>query len=83
MNKQRPYIRLFESWKQETEQLTLEEKGRLIDAVMEYHLTGIEKQPEGNERYIYPVIIDRIRDQHETTERNRIRRKAERERENQ
>lgn len=83
MIKQRPYIRLYESWIWETAQLTLEEKGRLIDEVMEYHLTGIEKLPEGNERYIYPIIIDRIRDQHETTERNRKRRKAEREAKNQ
>lgn len=82
MTRQRPYIRLYESWKWETALLTQEEKGRLIDEVMEYHLTGKEKMPEGNERYIYPVIIERIKDQHETTERNRTKRKKERERSN-
>ncbi len=67
-------IRIYESWEHETEPLTLEEKGRLIDCLVEYARTGEEKLPEGNERFVYPLMIERIRRENDTHER----RKAER-----
>ena len=65
------YIRLYLTWIRETEQLTHEEKGRLIDALIEYATTGKENPPEGNERFVYPVLIERIRRENETHERHK------------
>jgi hypothetical protein len=62
-------VRIYESWQQETAQLTHEEKGRLVDSLVEFALTGEEKQPEGNEKYIYPMMAQRIRQEKETHER--------------
>lgn len=62
-------VRLYESWKQETAQLTLEEKGRLVEELIEYAITGKEERPEGNERFIYPLLVARIRREAETHER--------------
>lgn len=69
------YIRVLNSWKQETKALTDAEKGRLIDALIEYQITGKEQQPEGNERFIYPLMADRIRNDNETRERNKAERR--------
>ena len=71
-------IRLYESWKQETAQLTHEEKGRLIDYLIEYALTGKEQKPTGNERFIYPVMAERIRRENETSERHKAEKKGDR-----
>ena len=62
-------IRLYDCWKKETEKLTHEEKGRLIDYLVEYAITGKDQAPEGNERFIYPVMADRIRRENETHEK--------------
>ena len=62
-------IRIYDCWKKETEKLTHEEKGRLIDYLVEYAITGKDQAPEGNEKYIYPVMADRIRRENETHER--------------
>lgn len=70
-------VRLYESWKQETAMLTHEEKGRLIDYLIEYALTGQDQKPEGNERFIYPVMADRIRRENETHERRKAEAKNE------
>lgn len=62
-------IRIYDCWKKETEKLTHEEKGRLIDCLVDYAITGKDQAPEGNERFIYPVMADRIRRENETHER--------------
>lgn len=63
------YIRIYRSWREETAQLTEDEKGRLIDALMDYLITGEAKEPDGNEKYLYPMMVDRIRRENETHER--------------
>lgn len=63
------FIRVYASWKRETEGLSHEEKGRLIDGLIDYLETGQEKKPEGNERFIYPGMIDRIKREQETHNR--------------
>ena len=62
-------IRIYDSWQQETEHLTHEEKGRLVDSLVAFALSGEEKQPEGNEKFIYPMMAQRIRQEKETHER--------------
>ena len=62
-------VRIYDCWKKETENLTHEEKGRLIDYLVEYAITGKDQDPEGNEKYIYPAMADRIRRENETHER--------------
>lgn len=54
------YMCLYDSWRAETDQLTLEEKGRLIDACMAY-FTG-EELPTltGNERFVFGSFKARI-----------------------
>lgn len=74
------FIRIYESWKEETEQLTDEEKGRLIDALVDYAITRQEAKLTGNERFVYPGLVKRIRRETETHERNKERRQEERER---
>lgn len=63
------YIRIYESWKDETEQLTDAEKGRLIDALIDYAITRREVKPAGNERFVYKVLVKRIQRENETHER--------------
>lgn len=67
-------IRIYASWREETAQLTHEEKGRLIDKMVNYLVTGEIEKPEGNERFIYPVMIERISRELETHERRKIER---------
>ena len=74
------YIRIYETWKEETEQLTDEEKGRLIDALIDFAITRQEVKLTGNERFVYPGLVKRIRREAETHERNKQRRQEERER---
>ena len=70
------YIRIYDSWKKETAALTDEEKGRLMDELIDYLVTGQERMPEGNERFLYPTLIDRIQRENETHERRIEERKA-------
>jgi len=72
------YIRLYKSWREETAQLTDEEKGRLIDSLIEYIITGEAKEPEGNEKYLYPMMVARIKRENETHERRAFERSLER-----
>lgn len=62
-----PYFRVYRSWKEETAALSAAEKGRLMDALVEYIRTGTEKIPKGNERYVYPHMIDRIKREQKTS----------------
>ena len=68
------YIRILNSWKEETAALTEAEKGRLIDALIDYQITGQDQQPEGNEKYIYPLMADRIRRDNEAREQKKAER---------
>lgn len=78
------FFRIYETWLKETDGLTLEEKGRLIDCLVDYLLTGRNyvqellnggKTPlKGNERYYYPSFIDRIRRENETHDRHKAER---------
>lgn len=72
------YIRIYDSWKKETAALTDEEKGRLMDALIDYLVTGQDQMPEGNERFLYPTLIDRIRRENETHDRREMERSLER-----
>ena len=60
------YVKVYQDWTQQTKELKAAEKGRLIDAMIAYMVTG-EEQTEnltGNERFIFPVFqaqIDRDR----------------------
>lgn len=61
------YLKLFLDWKQKTKNLKPEEKGRLIDALIDYASgNDAEDTLTGNEIYIYPVFqlqIDRDREE--------------------
>lgn len=67
----RRFFRLYESWTEETQLLSAEEKGRLIDSLVEYVRTGKEAPPPGVEKLIYPVFVERIKRENETHERKR------------
>lgn len=72
------YIRVYKSWREETAQLTDDEKGRLVDSLIDYLITGEAKEPEGNEKYLYPLMVDRIRRENETHDRREMERSLER-----
>lgn len=71
-------IRIYDSWEQETAELTDAEKGRLIDSLVYFLKTGEERPPEGNERFVYPLMMERIRRENDTHERTKARRAEER-----
>ena len=75
----RQHFRIYASWTKETAALSPEEKGRLVDALVSFVITGDEKLPEGNERFIYPQMIERIRREQDTHDKTKARRAAERE----
>lgn len=75
----RQHFRIYGSWTEETAALDEAEKGRLIDSLVAYIKTGEERPPEGNERFIYPQMIERIKREQETHEKTKARRAAERE----
>lgn len=55
------YVPVFYDWVENTSELTAEEKGRLIDALVLY-ARGDEYHLSGNERFVFPVfkaIVDR------------------------
>ena len=57
----RKYIKVFFDWDEATSELTPEEKGRLIDALIAY-AQGKPYSVEGNERFVFPGLrlqIDR------------------------
>ena len=65
-------VRLYSSWKEETAMLKEEKKGRLIDCLVEYAVTGQDQMPEGNERFVYPALAARIRRERETSEKHKM-----------
>ena len=75
------YVPIFYDWAEVTEELTAEEKGRMIDAIVLYargkgdsiHLTG-------NEKYLFPAFRKQIDRENEKSE-NKSQAAAERERE--
>lgn len=72
------YIRIYTSWMAETSGLTFAEKGRLIDSLVRFVVMGKAEPPPGNERFVYQLMIDRIRRENETHERHRAEREAKR-----
>ena len=72
-------IRIYTSWIHETAQLTDAEKGRLIDSLVRFLVFGKEESPDGNERFVYPLMINRIRREGDTHERKKVQRAKERE----
>ena len=57
------YLELFESF-------SLEERGRLITAMLQYAAHGVSPEFNGPERYIWPTLrghIDRDREKYEKT----------------
>ena len=75
----RQHFRIYGSWTEETAALSAEEKGRLVDSLVDFIKTGKERPPEGNERFVYPQMLERIRREQETHEKVKARRAAERE----
>lgn len=59
------YVPIFFDWIEATQELKAQEKGRLIDAIVEYARGGDWSELlEGNERYVFPIFrlqIDRAR----------------------
>lgn len=60
------YVKVFQDWTKQTENLKDAEKGRLIDAMVLYAATGedVTERLSGNERILFPVYqaqIDRDR----------------------
>ena len=60
------YVPIFFDWAEVTGELTAQEKGRLIDAIVMYAQGGDwQEQIKGNERYLFPAFkrqIDRARE---------------------
>lgn len=55
------YLKLYHDWSENTQTLTLEEKGRLIDAMVEYSRGGEwQDMLTGNERHVFPLLRARI-----------------------
>jgi len=55
------YIPIFLDWRESTEELTAAEKGRLVDALVEYARGGSWKEfIKGNERYLVKELILKI-----------------------
>ena len=62
------YVKIFFGWPEETKELTSEEKGRLIDAVVMY-ARGEPVDLKGNEKFLFPVFkaqIDRDSETYDT-----------------
>ena len=74
----RQFIRIYTSWLSETSQLTDAEKGQLMDALIYFLIMDKEKPPGGNARFVYPLMIERIRRENSTHERKRFEREAKR-----
>ena len=64
------YVPIFFDWPEVTGELNAQEKGRLIDAIVEYARGGDwQEQIKGNERYLFPAFrqqIDRANVQRES-----------------
>ena len=56
------YLRLHNNFLEEMELLTMEERGRLVTALLMYWRTGAidEDTLSGNERYLFPVCRNRV-----------------------
>lgn len=50
------FMKLYADMEQLFEPFSMEERGRLLTAMMEYCFEGIEPEFTGNERYIWPVL---------------------------
>ncbi len=60
------YVKVYQDWAKATRKLKEAEKGRLIDAMVAYAVTGedVSDQLSGNEQYVFPMFqaqIDRDR----------------------
>lgn len=53
------YIKLYYDWREATRELSKEEKGNLIDAMIAY-ASGEEFSVSGNERFVFPVFQSQI-----------------------
>lgn len=69
-------IRIYTSWPAETASLTHAEKGRLIDSLVRFVIMGKEEPPPGNERFVYTLMIDRIRREQGTHDRKKAKREG-------
>ena len=55
------YVPIFYDWVEVTAELTAQEKGRLIDAIVLYASGGNwQEQIKGNERYLFPAFRKQI-----------------------
>lgn len=68
------YVKVYQDWTQQTKKLKAAEKGRLIDAMIAYMVTGEDPTESlvGNEQFLFPVFqaqIDRDRQELENYSR--------------
>lgn len=66
---ERKYVKCWCDWRQKMTALTYEEKGRLLDAILEYRDTGNIIDMPGNEKILFPVFqieVDRDREAYDT-----------------
>ena len=54
------YVRIFFDWLEATAELSHEEKGRLIDAVVRYAREGELVELPGNERFVFPSFLPKL-----------------------
>lgn len=67
------YVPIFFDWVEVTEELTAQEKGRLIDAIVLYAQGGDwQEQIKGNERYLFPAFKKQIDRARETSEKRAV-----------
>ena len=68
------FIRIYSDWFAQTAQLTDADKGKLIDALLRSVIFDREELPEGNARFVYPQIMERIRREIDTHNRRKMER---------
>ncbi len=66
------YLKIWVSFREVTECLADDEKGRLFDAMMAYAETGEEPELKGNERFVWPCARQNIRKAAEECGRLRV-----------
>lgn len=50
------YFRFHHAWLKQAERLSESERGRLLEGIAEYSVTGVVPEFRGNERYLFPHL---------------------------
>lgn len=54
------FVKIFYDWPETTEELSDEERGRLVTAIVEYARTGVSPKLKGAERILFPAFKSQI-----------------------